>query len=257
MSTSELHIPFLTTKHLAKEVKAWLSDLKLQSPRIESALDAPAGAGALTKFLMEEVCSDVVPVELDAKKWKLPSVPPVLTDLGRPLPFNDKKFDLVICMEGLKHLTDVATAISEFSRVLKNDGRLLLTIPNDLCMQSRARYFLDGWVDTDWISPMDLTSQNEKDHFHLNSLVSLPYLYYLLEKSGLRIVKTGADRFRFWSVVIALICYPAIYLATVIKLKRNHPLRTEMISLKWLAGRRNLILCEKQVIPPNERSGNR
>ena len=94
---------------------------------------------------------------------------------------------------------------------------------------------------------MDPQSQNERDHFHLSSLVSLPYLNYFIEKNGLELVKTGADRYRFWSAVLAVMFYPLLYLVNAGRLPSRHPLRTEMVSMTWLAGRRNLILCRKSV----------
>jgi hypothetical protein len=93
---------------------------------------------------------------------------------------------------------------------------------------------------------MDPKSQDEKDHVHLNSLVSLPYLFYFFEKNNLKIIRTGTCHLRFWSVLAAIVFYPFVLFATMKKLPAGHPLRREMISLTWLAGRRNLILLQKQ-----------
>lgn len=246
-STPRAQIQFYTTKHLVAETQRWLKALLQTEPNIQTALDAPAGGGALTRFLIEELNLDATAVELDDAKWVYDRASLLLADLGRPLPLETESFDLVVSLEGLKHFTDVATAIGEFNRVLKPGGYLLLTIPNDLCLQSRARYFFDGWVDTDWISPMDPNSQNERDNFHLNSLVSFPYLSYFIAKNKLEIVKTGADRYRFWSVLMSVVFYPMIYLVSLRKLGRSHALHKEMTSMTWLAGRRNLILCKKPV----------
>jgi SAM-dependent methyltransferase len=241
-------IPFYTTKYLFARVENWLTDLMRMQPNIQTALDAPAGAGALTQVLHEDLKLSVEAIEIDPSKWQYPKVKVQVADLGRPLPFQNKSFDLIVCLEGLKHFTDVSTAIAEFNRCLKDDGFLLLTIPNDLCMQSRIRYLIDGWVDTDWIKPMDPQSHDEKDHVHLNSLVSLPYLYYFFQKNKLQIVRTGTCHLRFWSVLLSIAFYPLIFLATLRKLSWRHPLCREMLSLTWLAGRRNLILLRKGLV---------
>ncbi len=60
--------------------------------------------------------------------------------LGRPdvrgsafsLPFRDGAFDAVIAMDVLEHVDEIDSAASEFFRVLKRGGRLLLVTPNAL-----------------------------------------------------------------------------------------------------------------------------
>ncbi len=238
-------IQVYTTKHLFSRVMEWLNEIKRSEGDLKRVLDAPAGGGALTQALAEEFGLATTAIEIDVQKWRYERVSPLIADLSRPLPLESSYFDLVVCLEGLKHFTDVSNAIHEFSRVLRPGGLMLVTIPNDLCMQSRFCYLFDGWVDTDWIEPMPLNSQNERDHFHLNSLVSLPYLYYHLEKHGFQIIKTGADRYRFWSVIFALVLYPILAFVTWKRIPKEHPLRKEMLSFVWLSGRRNLILCRK------------
>jgi ubiquinone/menaquinone biosynthesis C-methylase UbiE len=44
------------------------------------------------------------------------------------LPFDDKSFDIVYCISTLEHTTNLEKIISEFHRVLKPEGKLILTI---------------------------------------------------------------------------------------------------------------------------------
>ena len=46
------------------------------------------------------------------------------------LPFEDKSFDLVWCTEVIEHLHEPEYLLSEIERVLKLDGRAVLTTPN-------------------------------------------------------------------------------------------------------------------------------
>jgi len=46
------------------------------------------------------------------------------------LPFEDNSFDLVICSEVLEHLEDYLAAINEIYRVLKPEGKFLLSVPS-------------------------------------------------------------------------------------------------------------------------------
>lgn len=52
----------------------------------------------------------------------------VLADAGA-LPFQDSSFDIVICAEILEHIYDPSKVISEALRILRPNGRLLITVP--------------------------------------------------------------------------------------------------------------------------------
>jgi len=45
------------------------------------------------------------------------------------LEFGDKQFDYVTCIEVLEHIPDQFQALRELNRVLKDDGRLVLSVP--------------------------------------------------------------------------------------------------------------------------------
>ena len=62
------------------------------------------------------------------------------------MPFKDKEFDLVLCLDIIEHLNfhQQEKAVSEIKRVLKKDGRLLLTIPNLAHFASRISFLLTG-----------------------------------------------------------------------------------------------------------------
>lgn len=92
-------------------------------------------------------------IGLDIKKW--PSVD-VVAD-AHNLPFENEKFENILCSEVLEHLHSPQIAISEMKRVLKKGGRLILTTrfifplhdaPNDLYRYTKyglAYLFKDGW----------------------------------------------------------------------------------------------------------------
>ncbi len=48
---------------------------------------------------------------------------------GNPLPYEDKSFHLVTCMETLEHLHDTDFLLSEIHRVLRDDGTAIIDIP--------------------------------------------------------------------------------------------------------------------------------
>lgn len=76
-------------------------------------------------------------------------VPVALLNLERePLPFPDRAFDLVLCMDVLQHLGYHPTLmLCEAQRVLHPDGRMLVSVPNGLSLR-RLLWLLCGIVDS-------------------------------------------------------------------------------------------------------------
>lgn len=53
-----------------------------------------------------------------------------LSDASRPLPIDDQQYDAVICLELLEHLMTPVALLSEIRRVLKPNGRTVVSVPN-------------------------------------------------------------------------------------------------------------------------------
>jgi SAM-dependent methyltransferase len=233
-----------TTNSLFEKTKAIIRDLN-KKHTFRKVLDVPCGAGALSQFLSEELHLDTYASDIDEKKWEYEKIHFQQADLGRKLPYDNESFDLVVCLEGIKHVTDLFTAISEMSRVLKTKGYFVLTIPNDLSMEVKLRYFFDSFVDVDWKHPLVKGSSEDKSFLYVHSLTQLPYLYYFFDKNSLHLESSHTSRLRTKSVLLAILFYPIIFWRTK-KSTRNHPvLLKELTSLTWLAGRHNIIVCQK------------
>jgi ubiquinone/menaquinone biosynthesis C-methylase UbiE len=50
-------------------------------------------------------------------------------DARRPLPFEPQSFDVVICIDSINHIYERATALTDWKRVLRPGGRILVTNP--------------------------------------------------------------------------------------------------------------------------------
>ena len=46
------------------------------------------------------------------------------------LPFNGDNFDCILCTEVLEHVPDCTSAVEEISRVLRREGKVIITVPN-------------------------------------------------------------------------------------------------------------------------------
>ena len=92
------------------------------------ALDAGCRSGiqttALKKKGYEVIPVDIVRLFPDAR----------LVDLNKSLPFDENSFDLIYCSEVLEHLIDPYFTVSEFYRVLKPSGKMIVTTPNSYCL---------------------------------------------------------------------------------------------------------------------------
>lgn len=52
------------------------------------------------------------------------------------LPFDDSAFDVVTCVGVLEYVSDAKAALAELKRVIKEDGRIILTMPNLFKLQN-------------------------------------------------------------------------------------------------------------------------
>jgi len=234
-----------TTHHLFRKTKEIIDDILDKNPQVRTVLDVPAGSGALAHYIETEHEKTVRACDIDHKKWSYKKIKLDVADLGRKIPYGNGKFDLTVCLEGLKHVTDLATAVNELSRVTKPGGYVVITIPNDLNMQNRVRFVGDGFVDCDW-RLIDYESPDVENFLYVQSIVHLPYLYFHLERNGLKIIGTYASRLRVLSIFLAVVLYPVIYLRTAKACGRKHPLFRHLISMIWLSGRHNIIVCSKE-----------
>jgi SAM-dependent methyltransferase len=101
-----------------------------------------AGCGATMPFLREIAPKVRLAVGVDLERLrKEPSGPEgSRANVGR-LPFRAQTFDLVISMSVIEHLDDPARVFSEFHRVLKPGGRVIVQTPNRYDYVSMIAHF--------------------------------------------------------------------------------------------------------------------
>jgi SAM-dependent methyltransferase len=72
---------------------------------------------------------DVDPESVERARREQPGVDFEVATIER-LPFDDGRFDAVVCLDVLEHVEDDVAALSELHRVLRPDGTLILTTPH-------------------------------------------------------------------------------------------------------------------------------
>ena len=127
----------------------------------QTAIDIPAGDGRATYNLIQGGAK-VIPMDLFPEFLKVPNVVCQSADLQERFPAESGQAYIVVSQEGIEHVSNQHHVFTEFNRVLKTGGLLLLTTPNLSNMRSRLAMFLiesDFWkrmppseMDSIWFS---------------------------------------------------------------------------------------------------------
>lgn len=111
-------------------------------------LDAGSGFTFFPYLLAEQLDARITCVDLadlsnlfDASPYRDRSVDFATGDLGK-LPFEDATFDAVVCVSVLEHMDQPDRVVSEFRRVLKPGGRLVLTM--DVSLDGHSQIAVPG-----------------------------------------------------------------------------------------------------------------
>ena len=102
-------------------------------------LDIGCGEGVFYYELTKRKCSiigiDYSKEALTNMTLKLKNVgirPMVVNADAQKLPIKSSAFDQIVCLDVIEHLKDANASIKEMSRVLKKNGVLILSVPNEL-----------------------------------------------------------------------------------------------------------------------------
>jgi demethylmenaquinone methyltransferase/2-methoxy-6-polyprenyl-1,4-benzoquinol methylase len=99
----------------------------------DTVLDAGSGYGNMSKVALR-LCNnnlniimlDPIPEMLAKAKTEFDWKVPLITGIFEHLPFKDDIFDAVMCGYSFRDAISIRTAIAEFSRILKDGGRLII-----------------------------------------------------------------------------------------------------------------------------------
>ena len=176
-------------------------------------LDAPAGFGHLSMRL-RELGFEVTCGEIEPEIFKVEGLRCVYTDLNRKIDAPAASFDYVCCVDGLEHMTDPYTAVREFARVLKPGGTGIFSIPNYSSIESRAKFFLHGFLEKPKSVADFQRMGSNLFNFH-NSPLTITLLDVAFSTAGLSIERIMRDsvkkkQYFFLPVVLRLKLFSAL-----------------------------------------------
>ncbi|WP_266203985.1 class I SAM-dependent methyltransferase [Pontibacter kalidii] len=171
-------------------------------------LDIPSGAGAFTQRLKDNGYNNVLSVDV-VNGLQIAHDQFIQGDMTKPLPFEDDSLDVVVCIDGIEHISKQFDFAKEVNRVLKPGGCFIVSTPNISSFHSRFRWLLTGHHNK-CKTPLDEQRPNPSHHI---AMVSYPEMRYLLHSSNYRIdtITTNQTKFASW---LYLPLVPLSYLTT-------------------------------------------
>jgi len=127
--------------------KRWTIDALMRIPSGKTILDAGAGTGMFKSFCnhLKYISQDLAEYDgsgdglgFQSGNW-VNLKHDIVSDISS-IPRPDNSFDVILCTEVLEHVVEPVKAIVEFSRLLRSDGILILTVPF-CCIAHQTPYF--------------------------------------------------------------------------------------------------------------------
>jgi len=204
-------------KSIKYYVKKYLENIKAELKN-KIVIDIPAGNGATTEILLN-LGAKVKSFDLFPEYFMLENAECNRADIIDNIPVDNNYADILICQEGIEHFSDQLKVFKEFNRILKNQGRLVLTTPSYSHLSARFSYLLfeseasklmpPNEIDDIWMSDKSITNEIYYGHIFL---IGLQKLRVLGKLSGFKIHEIKYVRLSKGSLFLFPIFYPLILL---------------------------------------------
>lgn len=113
-------------------------------PPSSKVLDIGCGDGDLFNFLITPNYYAIDGNEGNIKDLLKKGIKAKKIDLNKEeLPFKDEKFDFIFLLDVLEHVANSTKLLQESRNRLKNNGNLIITLPNDYHLLNKIRFFFN------------------------------------------------------------------------------------------------------------------
>lgn len=92
-------------------------------------LDVGCGSMPYKELLLQSSISNYTSLDIPNSEYQNKGIVPDFFWDGNRMPFDDEKFESIICTEVLEHTINAKNILEEMYRVLKPDGFLFFTVP--------------------------------------------------------------------------------------------------------------------------------
>lgn len=170
------------------------------------------------------------------------------------LPYENNQFDVVTCTEVIEHLENYNKLLREIERVLRPGGKVVLSTPNVLNLQSRIRFFKFGF----WNLFGPLPVGRSETFSTVGHITPVPYFYlaHSLAEKGFKNICVTYDKYQRTAVPKLLFFFPLIAISSFFSMRRerkkygtidasNEKFVKETNSLPMLLGRTIIVSAEK------------
>ena len=250
--------------HIHDQVCDLFRNAGLESGRV---LDIPGGDGVNAKRLAEggyEVHATDFDLSADRTGYSL-----TCCDMTSSLPFADDSFDGVLHSEGIEHVDNQLSLLTELARVLRPGGVLVVTTPNIMHLEGRLSTLLCGHAHPrrDIVAhPAAYWGATGKHTYygHVFLINSYQLRFYLTE-AGLDIRGVDTARYSRNAVLLApLLWLPVQWLTrrtirhgrTPLPEEIQERLISEVLSPALLYGRKLIMVATKPVQPVDRNAPN-
>jgi len=204
------------SRNIGHYVRGRLRQMSLEG---QVVVDIPAGRGK-TSALLAQLGARVLPLDLFPDGFDVEGLECRCADLGAELPLEAGSADLLICQEGIEHLSDHLRALREFNRALKPGGRLIVTTPSVSHLRARLSHFLNESDLYSRLPPTEADSiwfcEGESDEVYFGHLflIGLARLRVLGRLAGFKLDRLHFTRPSWGSVALGFV-YPFLVISNL------------------------------------------
>lgn len=176
-------------------------------------------------------------------------------DLNKPFPIESNSSDFVLLMETIDHISEQKQLFDEISRILKPNGYLILTKPNNSNISGRMANL---WLESErgnMFLPNEKSVIGYDDHrIYMGRifLIGINKLRTLAGISGLKIAKIYSNQLSFSSIFYFFFIAIFFYLRTFLTLKKVSKNTSEDVKIalkeQYLLNQNPKILFHKHLI---------